>query len=179
MSFSQSPRSFRGAPKYGPRFAGPGFVYDLNCDLILISAVVMLPTQEQVEDYLSSIGDYISTIPVPTLPNLGELAEKVLDDIRRFGPLPSLPQVVASVPGLGAFEVPAPPPPPPPPPSEPLWTRPWFLAAAGLGTASVGLMVAYRWQRKDRRRLDSKDRPLPLRELVGMYPRHLLCAGLH
>jgi hypothetical protein len=105
----------------------------------------MLPTQEQVEEYLTSLADYVSQIP-GQLPNFSELGEKVLEDIRRFGPLPSLPSV-GNIPGLGAFEVPAPPPPPVPlPPPEISWhdgKRPWFIAAAVVGTSWRWTLVCF------------------------------------
>ena len=130
----------------------------------------MLPTQEQVEEYLASLADYVSQIP-GQLPNFSELGEKVLEDIRRFGPLPSLPSV-SNIPGLGAFEVPAPPPPPPvslPPPelSRHVGKRPWFIAAAVVGTAGAGLWFASAWRHHHRRRRFHSEKLPPRREVVG------------
>ncbi len=129
----------------------------------------MLPTQEQVEEYLSSLADYVSQIP-GQLPNFSELGEKVLEDIRRFGPLPSLPSV-GNIPGLGAFEVPAPPPPPVtlPPPDTPWYDgkRRWFIAATVVGTAGAGLWFASAWRHHHRRRRFHSEKLPPRREVVG------------
>ena len=129
----------------------------------------MVPTKEQVEEYFTSITDYVSQIP-GQLPNFSELGEKVLEDIRRFGPLPPLPSV-GNIPGLGAFEVPALPPPPAPlPPPEVHWhdgKRPWFIAAAAVGTAGAGLWFASTWRHHHRRRRLHSERSPPRREVVG------------
>lgn len=129
-------------------------------------------TLEQIESYFSSLEEFLSsslTSVAPDMPHLREIAQRIWDDLTRFGP-PALP-------GLGSFEIPASPPPPPPPPPS-IWSDAvahWMKGnkvwAAGVGAAALGagLLVGYgvvtyrRYLVLARKREAIKDR----REVVG------------
>ncbi|KAI0934619.1 hypothetical protein AcV5_006402 [Taiwanofungus camphoratus] len=111
----------------------------------------IVPTIEQIEEYLESIEEIVIAslnAATPDLPRVSEAIRRLWEDVSRFGPQSlSLPDI--QFPGLGAFEVPPPPPPPPPPRS--LWAQaadwvsehPWTAAGISVGVGA-GLLVGYR-----------------------------------
>ncbi|KAH9928225.1 uncharacterized protein B0H18DRAFT_1159102 [Fomitopsis serialis] len=114
----------------------------------------LLPTVEQIEDYMQSIEELLFSslqAATPDLPRVNEAIHRLWEDVSRFGPqsLPPLPDL--HIPGLGAFEVPPPPPPPPPPPSQSFlrhtahWVadHPWTTAGITFGAVGAGLLVGY------------------------------------
>lgn len=131
---------------------------------------------EQIEAYISSLEEFLSsslTSVAPDLPHLNEIAHRIWADITRFGP-PSLPQL----PGLGSFEVPpsAPLPPPPPPPTwaESLswWAadHKWTAAGAGIGVVGASLLAGYgvvRYKRNSAANAKREKLGKERREVVG------------
>lgn len=133
-----------------------------NCLLLIISHLSSLfppgnmpqivPTAEQIEDYLQSLEEmFFSSLSAatPDLPNVREAIQRLWEDVSRFGPqaLPPLPDI--HLPGLGTFEVPPPPPPPPPPQSfierSTDWVaeHKWTSASVGIGLViGAGLLTA-------------------------------------
>ncbi|OCH85708.1 hypothetical protein OBBRIDRAFT_762634, partial [Obba rivulosa] len=112
----------------------------------------VVPTLEQIEDYLESLEELIFSslsAATPDMPRVSEAIQRLWEDVLRFGPqsLPSLNDI--HLPGLGTFEVP--PPPPPPPPPKTLWEKsadwvaehPWRTAGIGIGIVGAGLLVGY------------------------------------
>ncbi|TDL25016.1 hypothetical protein BD410DRAFT_766704 [Rickenella mellea] len=113
-----------------------------------------LPTKEQIEDYISSAEEFLSSSlssVTPDLPGISDAIHRLWLDVSRFGPpeLPSLPDI--HIPGLGRYEVPLPPPPPPPP-----VPKTWYEDAADwasnnkplvggicVGTVGLGLLLGY------------------------------------
>lgn len=125
----------------------------------------MLPVPEVVEEYWEATTEYVSTISVPSLARAKEIGEKWFSDLTRFGPSPGV-----SIPGLGAFEVPAPPPAPVIPPAIPWYKENSTLiiaGAAGVGTIGVGLMLKYTLTNKKKKRKESPDLFKIRREIVG------------
>lgn len=134
----------------------------------------MLPTQDEVEEYVIFLTGYLKTIP----PTLQAGFDRVVADLQRFGPLPS----VGAVPGLGSFEIPAPPP--------PIQTHeqlvPWYqlgfvqdegrrrmimmggLVGVGLGVG-LGSLAYYKMKTHHRKRVDSSDKNKLRREVVGKW----------
>jgi len=127
----------------------------------------MLPTQEDLEEYLNALTDYIHSLPY----YLQALYDRLASDIQRHGP--------HTVPGL-SFEIPAPAPPiealrPPLP-----WYQLGFIEndetrrrVAIAAVAGVGLGIglgswAYLYTREARRkRKDSFDKHKMRKEVVG------------
>src|ERR1700753_2710056 len=71
----------------------------------------MVPTREEIEEYLNALDEWVSTsfhAATSDIPSLHTIANRIWTDLGRFGP-PSI-----QVPGLGIFDVPPPPPPPVP-----------------------------------------------------------------
>ncbi|THH27049.1 hypothetical protein EUX98_g7133 [Antrodiella citrinella] len=112
----------------------------------------MVPTIEQIEDYLESVEElFFASLSAasPDLPNVRQAIQRLWEDVLRHGPqaLPSLPDL--HLPGLGAFEVPPPPPPPPPPKSmfdktaDWMGEHKWTTAFVGISLISAGLLVGY------------------------------------
>ncbi|KZT69751.1 hypothetical protein DAEQUDRAFT_709459 [Daedalea quercina L-15889] len=114
----------------------------------------VLPTVEQIEDYMQSLEELLFSslqAATPDLPRVSEAIHRLWEDVSRFGPqsLPPLPDL--HIPGLGAFEVPPPPPPPPPPPAQSFlqhtanWVadHPWTTAGITIGAVGTGLLVGY------------------------------------
>lgn len=114
----------------------------------------IVPTLEQVEDYVHSVEELIFaslSAATPDLPNVRQAIQRLWEDVLRHGPqaLPSLPDL--HIPGLGAFEVPPPPPPPPPPLPKSLigTTADWMsthkctTALISLSLIGVGLYAGY------------------------------------
>ncbi|KAI0080504.1 hypothetical protein K474DRAFT_1657631 [Panus rudis PR-1116 ss-1] len=112
----------------------------------------LIPTVQQIEDYLESLEELIYSslsAATPDLPNVREAINRLWEDVSRFGPqaLPPLPEI--HIPGLGTFEVPPPPPPPPPPKS--LWEKSadwavehkWATISIGLGILGLGVLGSY------------------------------------
>ncbi|TBU46448.1 hypothetical protein BD309DRAFT_988818 [Dichomitus squalens] len=117
---------------------------------------LLLPTIEQIEDYLENVEDLIVTSLSAATPDLGQVSDaihRLWQDVLRHSPQ----AVPASFKGLGAFEVPPPPPPPPPPSS--VWENtanwvadhPWTTAGIGIGVVGAGLLVGYASPRIHRR----------------------------
>ena len=110
---------------------------------------IVLPTVEQIEDYLESVEELIVSslsAATPDLPKVSEAIHRLWQDVLRHSPQ----AVPASLKGLGAFEVPPPPPPPPPPrtfwenSAEWVADHPWTTAAGiGVGVVGAGLLVGY------------------------------------
>jgi hypothetical protein len=108
----------------------------------------MIPTVEEIEDYLQSIeGLFYSTVysATPDLPNFREAVHRLWIDVSRYGP--GLPASFPEIPGLGVFEVP-----PPPPPVPKSWlegsthwvgTHPWTTSGIVVGALGAGLLVSY------------------------------------
>ena len=97
---------------------------------------LVLPTIEQIEDYLESVEELVVSslsAATPDLPKVSEAINRLWQDVLRHSPQ----AVPASLKGLGAFEVPPPPPPPPPPPvssvSPPPAVRMVTISASGRG----------------------------------------------
>jgi hypothetical protein len=129
----------------------------------------MLPTQEDLDDYLHAITEYVYTIPY----HLQALYDRLASDIQRHSPY--------TVPGL-SFEIPAPAP-PMEPPSLPL---PWYqlgfiendatrrriaiaaVAGAGLGVG-LGSWAYLHTNDGKRKRKDSFDKFKMRKEVVGEY----------
>ncbi|KAI0748697.1 hypothetical protein C8Q80DRAFT_1173172 [Daedaleopsis nitida] len=108
----------------------------------------LIPTVEQIEDYLESVEELIISslsAATPDLPRVSEAIHRLWQDVLRHSPQ----AVPASLKGLGAFEVPPPPPPPPPPKgfweSTADWVadHPWTTAGIGVGCIGAGLLVGY------------------------------------
>ncbi|EMD37938.1 hypothetical protein CERSUDRAFT_113080 [Gelatoporia subvermispora B] len=112
----------------------------------------VVPTIEQIEDYLQSLEELIYSslsAATPDMPRVSEAIQRLWEDVLRFGPqsLPSLNDI--HIPGLGTFEVP--PPPPPPPPPRTFWDKsadwvaehPWRTAGIGIGIVGASLLVGY------------------------------------
>ncbi|KAI0723722.1 hypothetical protein C8T65DRAFT_564061 [Cerioporus squamosus] len=109
---------------------------------------LVLPTVEQIEDYLESVEELIVSslsAATPDLPKVSEAINRLWQDVLRHSPQ----AVPASLKGLGAFEVPPPPPPPPPPKgfweSTAGWVadHPWTIAGIGISFVGAGLLVGY------------------------------------
>ncbi|KAI0361858.1 hypothetical protein OH77DRAFT_1440854 [Trametes cingulata] len=109
---------------------------------------LVLPTVEQIEDYLEQVEELVVSSLSANAPDLSRVTEaihRLWQDVLRHSPqaMPSLKK------GLGAFEVPPPPPPPPPPKS--FWENtadwvadhPWQTAGLGVGLIGTGLLVGY------------------------------------
>ncbi|KAL4246110.1 hypothetical protein ABKN59_003283 [Abortiporus biennis] len=111
--------------------------------------VYILPTIEQIENFLESVEEAVwnATPDVPN--NLKEAAHRLYEDVSRLFPeaMTSLPDI--KLPDLGAFEVPPPPPPPPPPKSlvekSMNWVsdHKWTVAAVGVGLIGTSILVGY------------------------------------
>ncbi|KAH9950300.1 hypothetical protein B0H21DRAFT_889176 [Amylocystis lapponica] len=112
----------------------------------------VVPTIEQLEEYLDTLEDYVFSslqAATPDLPHVSDAIHRLWEDVSRFGPqsMPSLPDI--HIPSLGTFEVPPPPPPPPPPKS--FWEHsadwaaehPWTTAGIGVSVVGAGLLVGY------------------------------------
>ncbi len=142
--------------------------------------MAIIPTVEQIEDYLESLEElFYSSLSAstPDLPNVREAINRLWEDVSRFGPqaLPPLPDI--KIPGLGPFEVP-PPPPPPPPPKAPLemladWaeSRRWTIAAVGLGAIGIGVLAGvgkFHLKRKAGLRKLKASATQERRQVVGM-----------
>ncbi|RPD67955.1 hypothetical protein L226DRAFT_555675 [Lentinus tigrinus ALCF2SS1-7] len=109
---------------------------------------LVLPTIEQIEDYLESVEELIVSslsAATPDLPKVSETINRLWQDVLRHSPQ----AVPSSLKGLGAFEVPPPPPPPPPPKgfweSTADWVadHPWTTAGISVGFVGAGLLVGY------------------------------------
>lgn len=109
---------------------------------------LVLPTIEQIEDYLESVEELVVSslsAATPDLPKVSEAINRLWQDVLRHSPQ----AVPASLKGLGAFEVPPPPPPPPPPKgfweSTADWVadHPWTTAGISVGFVGAGLLVGY------------------------------------
>lgn len=147
--------------------------------------MAIIPTVEQIEDYLESVEELIYSslsASTPDLPNVREAINRLWEDVSRFGPqaLPPLPDL--KIPGLGPFEVPPPPPPPPPPksPFEMLYdwaeSRRWTIAAVGLGVVGVGLAAGFgraHYRRKVGLRKLKASASQERRQVVGTSFRHI------
>ncbi|KAI0374661.1 hypothetical protein BV20DRAFT_935214 [Pilatotrama ljubarskyi] len=109
---------------------------------------LVLPTIDQIEDYLEQVEELVVSSLSANAPDLSRVTEaihRLWQDVLRHSPqaMPSLKK------GLGAFEVPPPPPPPPPPKS--FWENtadwvadhPWQTAGLGVGIIGTGLLVGY------------------------------------
>lgn len=113
----------------------------------------IIPTAEQIEDYLDSLEEmFFSSLSAatPDLPNVREAIQRLWEDVSRFGPQALPPLSDIHLPSLGTFEVPPPPPPPPPPRSFIESSTDWFAehkwtsASVGLGLViGAGLLTAY------------------------------------
>jgi hypothetical protein len=132
----------------------------------------MLPTQEELDEYVASVTEYVHSIPG----QVQHLYDKLVSDIQRHGPWPP----VVTVPGLGSFEVPVPSP-PLELPKEPI---PWYqlgfiedddtrrivgiagVAGVGLGLG-LGMWKFYRMKDAKRKRKESLDKNRVRREVVG------------
>ncbi|CAL1705225.1 unnamed protein product [Somion occarium] len=112
----------------------------------------IIPTVEQIEDYLESLEELLFSslsAATPDLPNVRQAIQRLWEDVSRYGPqaLPPLPDL--HIPGLGAFEVPPPPPPPPPPKSfvekstEWIADHKWTATGVGIGIIGAGLLTVY------------------------------------
>lgn len=80
-----------------------------------------MPTREQLDEYVNQVEMYVASSfasVTPDIPAISDAIHRLWLDLSRFGP-PELPEL--RIPGLGAFEMPAPPPPPPPPPVPRSW----------------------------------------------------------
>ncbi|KAI0820215.1 hypothetical protein BC628DRAFT_1423141 [Trametes gibbosa] len=108
---------------------------------------LVLPTIDQIEDYLQQVEDLVLSSLSSASPDLSRVSEAVnrlWQDVLRHSP-----QVMPPLKGLGAFEVPPPPPPPPPPKSfwnntaDWLADHPWRTAGLGLGIIGTTLLVGY------------------------------------
>lgn len=113
---------------------------------------IVLPTVENIEEYLQHVEQIVITTVssvAPDLPNVRYAFERLHEDLARFWPqsLPHLPDI--KMPSLGAFEVPPPPPPLPAPKSafgrslDWVGAHPWKVAGLGLGAVGAGLLVGY------------------------------------
>ncbi|KAI0636423.1 hypothetical protein C8Q77DRAFT_1050190 [Trametes polyzona] len=107
----------------------------------------VLPTIEQIEDYLQQVEDVVVSSLSSASPDLSRVSEAVhrlWQDVLRHSP-----QAMPGLKGLGAFEVPPPPPPPPPPKSfwenTAVWVadHPWQSASIGVGILGTTLLVGY------------------------------------
>ncbi|KAH9900876.1 hypothetical protein C8Q73DRAFT_637494 [Cubamyces lactineus] len=116
---------------------------------------IVLPTIEQIEDYLHNVEDLIVSslsAATPDLPKVTEAIHRLWQDVLRHSP-----QAMPALKGLGAFEVPPPPPPPPPPKS--LWENsadwfadhPWTAAGITVGLIGSSLLVGYAYPHARRR----------------------------
>ena len=108
----------------------------------------VLPTIEQIEDYLKSVEELVVSslsAATPDLPRVSEAIHRLWQDVLRHSPQ----AVPATLKGLGAFEVPPPPPPPPPPKSffedaaDWVADHPWTIAGLGVSVLGAGLLVGY------------------------------------
>jgi hypothetical protein len=101
----------------------------------------MMPTIEQVEEYLEHIEDLLFSslnAAATELPNISEAINRLWVDISRYGPeIPSFPEVRLPV---GDYRLPPPPPPPSPPKSviERIAAHKSTIAA----TLGVGILAA-------------------------------------
>ncbi|KAJ2967894.1 hypothetical protein NUW54_g13373 [Trametes sanguinea] len=111
------------------------------------SMPLVLPTIEQIENYLHDVEELVInslSAATPDLPRVTEAINRLWQDVLRHSP-----QAMPALKGLGAFEVPPPPPPPPPPKS--FWENsadwvadhPWTTAGIGVGIIGTGLLVGY------------------------------------
>ncbi|TCD66178.1 hypothetical protein EIP91_001671 [Steccherinum ochraceum] len=154
----------------------------------------VIPSIEQVEDYLQSVEELFFaslSAATPDLPNVRQAIQRLWEDVLRHGPqaLPSLPDL--HIPGLGAFEVPPPPPPPPPPKSlldktaDWVGDHKWTTAALGVSLVGVGLLAGYstlqyQQQLKSRRNVRASS-STERRQIVGQCittPNVLACVML-
>ena len=107
-----------------------------------------VPTRDQIEDYIESIEEYVSTSFTTVAPDIQAITDainRLWFDITRFGP-PELPSL-QDIPGLGNFEIPPPRPLPPPPELTWMeevqeWTGRHRLTTAAV-CVGLGLAVAY------------------------------------
>ncbi|KAH8826854.1 hypothetical protein DL96DRAFT_1498247 [Flagelloscypha sp. PMI_526] len=96
---------------------------------------------DRIEDVLASVERTVhSTIQSLDIPDLREAANKLWDDISRYGP--DVHIQVPRIPGLGDFEIPPPPfiRSPPPPPS---WYERVPVKPLAVGVVGAGLLVGY------------------------------------
>ncbi|KAI0807956.1 hypothetical protein C8Q74DRAFT_1190051 [Fomes fomentarius] len=126
---------------------------------------VVLPTIEQIEDYLETVEQLVLSslsAATPDLPKLSEAINRLWQDVLRHSPQ----AVPASLKGLGAFELP--PPPPPPPPPKGFWEstvdwvadHPWTTASISVGFIGAGLLVGYTHPRiRHRTRVGARKHP--------------------
>lgn len=131
----------------------------------------MLPTQEELDEYVASVTEYVHSIPG----QVQQLYDRLVSDIQRHGPWPP----VVTVPGLGSFEVPVPSPPLEPPKDPIPWYRLGFIedddtrrvvgiagvAGVGLGLG-WGMWTFYRMKNAKRNRKESLDKSKMRREVV-------------
>ncbi|KAI0780424.1 hypothetical protein BD413DRAFT_488945 [Trametes elegans] len=117
---------------------------------------IVLPTIDQMEDYLQNVEELILSslsAATPDLPKVSETISRLWQDVLRHSPQ----AVPNSLKGLGAFEVPPPPPPPPPPrsfiESTADWVadHPWATAGLGVGFVGTGVLAGYATLRFGRR----------------------------
>ncbi|KAG8829814.1 hypothetical protein FRC17_005986 [Serendipita sp. 399] len=140
----------------------------------------MLPTQEEIEEYIGAVNAYLQELPAQAQ----AIYNRVWSDIQRHGPS-SWPGSV-SVPGLGTFDLPAPAPPirSPPPPVNAPWYKLGFIeddtlrrrVAIASGVLGLGLGVGcgtlLLWKLNHarnhgaRRRKDSSDKVRTRREVI-------------
>lgn len=144
---------------------------------------VVLPTIDQIEDYLETVEQLVLSslsAATPDLPKLSEAINRLWQDVLRHSPQ----AVPASLKGLGAFEVPPPPPPPPPPKgfweSTADWVadHPWTTASISVGFIGAGLLVGYAHPRiRHRTRVGARKHPAAAasserRQVIGEYIPH-------
>lgn len=111
----------------------------------------MVPTMEEIEDYMESLEELFFTslsAATPDLPHIREAVYRLWEDVSRYGPsgLPSIPEI--HIPVLRDLQIP--PPPPPVPPKSWLessmdWIgkNPWKASGIMVGVVGAGLLVGY------------------------------------
>jgi hypothetical protein len=112
----------------------------------------MVPSIEEVEEYLASLeGVLFSSLSAvtPDLPDIRESIDRLWLDVSRYGPSGFNHLKDIHIPGLGEFEVP---PPPPAPPIQKSWVEnsadwacenPWKASGIATGVIGAGLLVGY------------------------------------
>jgi hypothetical protein len=133
----------------------------------------MVPTMEEIEDYLESLEElFFTSLSAATqdLPHIREAVYRLWEDVSRYGPS-GLSNI--HIPVLRDFQIP--PPPPPVPPKSFLersvdWVgvHPWKTSGIVVGVLGVGLLVGYASaQRRSYRVMRVKSATRERRQVVG------------